>query len=519
VVNVKDFGAVGDGVADDRNKIISALNYAASANKKLYIPDGIYACSDWIPLPDKIKLEFSSAAQWKLTNSTALGGFVCGGYDINLNFVPFTDATITGINLDCNNIAGENGFNAVNANGVRVNNPQIYNTLFDPIKLGGRAFQFEGGIIESVVIQSPYIENCSIGINSQADANGGTEIARFISYFDVVMRNVDVPFNIDGQFANPELGIPTNMSTFVDGVNLYNCGKLTYSGSNPIGAGIICGDRGYGLKIENLRLLNSSAYGGIGGFVRGTLFGVQIENVKLEIPYTIALFNFTPVTFGSPSMASFASTINANNIIANLTNLDYVVKGNTAGTVGVCCFDNITINSAIATLTGICDLAATSGGLGYLNLILSDQSFESTGLQSLLDLYNSGNGIGSAQPDYSEGTWTPIDASGAGLTFTIPDTCRFVRNKRVVTANCKIVYPSTINAANAVIGGLPFTAANFSTMAGTGAIGYSTENTLNACYVLGNTTTSILTNSTGVAVINSTMSGDSINLTFTYFAA
>jgi len=42
VVNVKDFGAVGDGIADDRPAFILAANAATSGNKSLLIPPGTY---------------------------------------------------------------------------------------------------------------------------------------------------------------------------------------------------------------------------------------------------------------------------------------------------------------------------------------------------------------------------------------------------------------------------------------------------------------------------------------------
>ncbi len=42
-VSVKDFGAVGDGVADDTAAIQAALTYSGTNNKTLYFPDGTYA--------------------------------------------------------------------------------------------------------------------------------------------------------------------------------------------------------------------------------------------------------------------------------------------------------------------------------------------------------------------------------------------------------------------------------------------------------------------------------------------
>lgn len=49
-VSVKDFGAVGDGVADDTTAIQAAVNYGSLHNKNVFIPTGVYLCSTSIYL-------------------------------------------------------------------------------------------------------------------------------------------------------------------------------------------------------------------------------------------------------------------------------------------------------------------------------------------------------------------------------------------------------------------------------------------------------------------------------------
>jgi hypothetical protein len=56
---------------------------------------------------------------------------------------------------------------------------------------------------------------------------------------------------------------------------------------------------------------------------------------------------------------------------------------------------------------------------------------------------------------YEEGSWTPTDASGAGLSLTIT-YAKYVRVGKSVTVNAFINYPATASAAAATIGGLPF---------------------------------------------------------------
>ena len=54
VVNVKDFGAVGDGVTDDSTSIQNAYNYARDNNKSLYIPSGLYAVGTELVFTDSV---------------------------------------------------------------------------------------------------------------------------------------------------------------------------------------------------------------------------------------------------------------------------------------------------------------------------------------------------------------------------------------------------------------------------------------------------------------------------------
>lgn len=60
---------------------------------------------------------------------------------------------------------------------------------------------------------------------------------------------------------------------------------------------------------------------------------------------------------------------------------------------------------------------------------------------------------------YGEGTWTPIDSSGAALTFTNP-TGTYERIGRQFTARFALQYPVTVSGSSTLIGGLPFTVSN-----------------------------------------------------------
>ena len=63
--------------------------------------------------------------------------------------------------------------------------------------------------------------------------------------------------------------------------------------------------------------------------------------------------------------------------------------------------------------------------------------------------------------DYEEGTWTPVDGSGAGLSFSnTSGNCLYTKIGRTVFASFRVTYPSTADGSFADIGGLPFAAVN-----------------------------------------------------------
>jgi hypothetical protein len=60
--------------------------------------------------------------------------------------------------------------------------------------------------------------------------------------------------------------------------------------------------------------------------------------------------------------------------------------------------------------------------------------------------------------DYEEGTWTPVDSSGAGLGLTV-SAAKYTKIGNIVTLSATINYPATASGAAVLIGGIPFTVA------------------------------------------------------------
>jgi hypothetical protein len=81
VVSVKDFGAVGDGVADDTAEINAAL---ASGAKMVYIPAGTYKVSATLNVPVNVSIVGDGPNASIIDGSAATYANLTSGYHINV---------------------------------------------------------------------------------------------------------------------------------------------------------------------------------------------------------------------------------------------------------------------------------------------------------------------------------------------------------------------------------------------------------------------------------------------------
>jgi hypothetical protein len=116
-----------------------------------------------------------------------------------------------------------------------------------------------------------------------------------------------------------------------------------------------------------------------------------------------------------------------------------------------------------------------------------------------------GTGTSELFDDYEEGTWTPTDGSGAGLTLSAVGFYTKIGN--LVYAAFRITYPVTSNATVSTVAGLPFTPIGFSSGASASGLRY-TDAGFEFSLAAGNGTadfTPFL--NTGSAITNASFSG------------
>ena len=125
---------------------------------------------------------------------------------------------------------------------------------------------------------------------------------------------------------------------------------------------------------------------------------------------------------------------------------------------------------------------------------------------------------GNTLDDYEEGTWTPTDTSGAGLTLTIGGTSVYIKIGNIVCATAAVTYPSTANTSQSSIGGLPFATSNYNSANGGGfgaTINYTNYTTTHITMLLLHSATNALPHSSS-GITNAALSTKVIRYTAIY---
>ena len=112
------------------------------------------------------------------------------------------------------------------------------------------------------------------------------------------------------------------------------------------------------------------------------------------------------------------------------------------------------------------------------------------------------------QDDYEEGTWTPVDASGAALSYT-GAAGTYEKIGRQVCQRCTYTYPATVDGSNNFTGGLPFTTAN-ADEARQGFLCFTDEATAFQLVPENNNTIFNIRGAAGAAITNATLSTNTV---------
>jgi hypothetical protein len=114
-----------------------------------------------------------------------------------------------------------------------------------------------------------------------------------------------------------------------------------------------------------------------------------------------------------------------------------------------------TVKVSVANLTAGRAISATELTLSTGNLVVSNGK----GINFTANTPAAGM-TSQLLNDYEEGTWTPVDGSGAGLVLTVA-SASYTKVGRLVEASFAITFPATVDVLTCRLGGLPFTAKTF----------------------------------------------------------
>ena len=212
--------------------------------------------------------------------------------------------------------------------------------------------------------------------------------------------------------------------------------------------------------------------------------GADLNGVNLSVSGTSTLSGLT---------ASTALALDANKNVVSVTNTG---SGNNV----------LATSPSIATPTLTGDVSMTTGNLvvGTNGKGIDFSATPGTGTSELLN-------------DYEEGTWTPVDGSGAGLSFS-GVAGYYTKIGRQVTVVFSLVYPATADASAARIGGLPFTAANTGNGLNNGCFNVNNSGqNVQPAVIANDTKMAAILVAAGISSTNAQLTGATLRGGMTYF--
>lgn len=169
----------------------------------------------------------------------------------------------------------------------------------------------------------------------------------------------------------------------------------------------------------------------------------QVSVANLTVGRPVSGASFIPTSATVPVNGMFLGAANSVSIATNSTEHWMVNASGNLNPVGA-----KGIGTALAPINGVysTEITLTTG-----NLIVGTAG---KGIDFSADPAAAGM-TSELLDDYEEGTWTPVDASGAGLTFVDP-VGKYTKIGNTVRASCSFGFPATADTSDILIGGLPF---------------------------------------------------------------
>lgn len=418
-VNVKDFGAKGDGVTDDTAAIQAALD--AGAGNKVIIPKGVYLLTSGLDVPNRTQVTgdgpINSYLIYKVSTTTANSAF---NFDNNDN-IHLSDFTIF-----CNTGSGSQNTTGIKLQGdagavTEVHLDRVYIDNFQSF-----------GVFLNTDVYYFSMDRCRIINTSNAVSNGGTGSGNAIGLYigatcnAIRINECRIALNdkaVDSSNSNKKYSININNCYFESNgegapsanscIHLRKCSAVSFNGNyieanltgTSVDDSVLLLDNCKGVDIRSN--IFAGTFGGIGKSknligLKNACYGVVAECNELQDPITSCIYvadgnsvikahrNYYDA-FGTP-LQTYAQITNV--ISSRLVEIDVPhIQAISTGSVGAKSSyqTNITIpgvpNDRNCTIVATCqnggaDFSVTAAILGndlvrlmFFNMDASPQSF------------------------------------------------------------------------------------------------------------------------------------------------
>ena len=204
VVNVKDFGAVGDGKTDDTEALNHAIKYACDNKKIVFMPSGIYMTSKRLQIFDNTDIRgqvgTTEIRLYPSTRDTIIYYDYVNSDDV-VNNVHFDGIIFNSNAEETDNFA----VSAISLSGVT--NLSVTNCVFKNATGYGLGLQAYKNAVSGLDgnVENIFISNCIFdhnGFNSTADNHDGLDIKKGKNIFIlncIAKNNADTGINIRGE--------------------------------------------------------------------------------------------------------------------------------------------------------------------------------------------------------------------------------------------------------------------------------------------------------------------------------
>lgn len=383
-ISVRNFGAIGDGITDDRIAIQSAIDYASEKQTILIFPSGTYMVDAFQHGPallgkSNVIVIFNAGSRIILRN---LKHYRCSAL---LDHFSQSNISYINVTLDAGNYSGANVFGASDTSRLTISGGLFTNGKRHPTRGGGRGitFQFD---CQHIKVNDATIINCTTGLDFHGRFN---RQLRGVIAANISIENCEEAISFYNLFDNDDTSIRGDVQVLVRGVSIVNCGRateaLTSKKSHTTGTegGIIVSERAGSFFVDGASIYNDITYGKIGGIFRGSGSHYQISNIIARAD-VFSIINFSPAENLTPvkGLYKFQTKLPRFHNISFDGSCDYVAYCTTTTPEGAQFLD---IKCPLPNVKAVNKLMSTDNN--FLRLLLGENNINFCGTSE--DLYYS----------------------------------------------------------------------------------------------------------------------------------